>query len=172
MSENVAENNIPKHIGIIMDGNGRWALKRGLPRSAGHKEGAKTFKVIAEHCQNIGVKYLTVYAFSTENWKRPQEEIDAIFLLLRLYIKKEKARLIRDKVNLSFIGDLSKFPEELLADIKMIREATGSFQNLHVNIAINYGGRDEIVHAAKKLCKEAADGTIKPEDINEKLFSS
>ncbi|MBQ1333782.1 MAG: isoprenyl transferase [Clostridia bacterium] len=161
---------MPKHIGIIMDGNGRWAKKRGLPRSAGHKEGAKTFKKISEYCQKIGIKYLTVYAFSTENWKRPEEEIEGIFALLHIYIWNERARLIRDRAALKFIGDMSRFSPAIMKDINMIERDTGMFDDLHINVAINYGGRQDIVHAAKVLAKKVKDGEITEDDITEESF--
>ena len=161
---------MPKHIGIIMDGNGRWAKTRGLPRSAGHKEGAKTFKKISEYCKEIGIKYLTVYAFSTENWKRPKEEIEAIFALLRIYIKNERARLIRDKVSLRFIGDLSRFSPEMMKDIDMIHKDTQEFKDFRVNIAINYGGREDIVHAARSVAEKVKRGEMNLEDITEESF--
>jgi len=170
LSINAANPNMPKHIGIIMDGNGRWAQKRGLPRSAGHKEGAKTFRKISEYCKEIGVKYLTVYAFSTENWKRPQAEIEAIFALLRIYIKNERPRLIRDKASLRFIGDLSRFSPEMLEEIESIHKDTEMFDDLHINIAINYGGREDIVHAARVLAEKVKSGEMNAEDITEESF--
>lgn len=157
---------LPKHIAIIMDGNGRWAKRRSLPRSAGHAAGSKTFKTIARYCNKIGIKYLTVYAFSTENWKRPKSEVDNIMNILRDYLK-DTDNFKEENIKLEFIGDR----EPLATDIKELMlkaeadsaDATG----LHLNIALNYGGRDEIVHAVRKI---AAKG-VKPEDITEQVIS-
>lgn len=145
---------LPAHIGIIMDGNGRWAKKRGLPRNAGHKAGADTFKKIAIYCRDIGIQYLTVYAFSTENWKRPKEEIEAIFALLREYIAATRNELEKEKIKIRVIGDISPFSEELQRDLADLanREVPGA--RLTVNLAINYGGRDEILQAVNGILEE------------------
>ena len=157
---------IPTHIGIIMDGNGRWAKKRSLPRSAGHAAGSKNFKTIARYCNKIGLKYLTVYAFSTENWKRPQEEVNNIMNILRDYLKDAK-NFKDENIKVKFIGNLEPLDEdikELIADAEQESEnATG----LHLNIALNYGGRDEITAAVKKIINEG----IKAEDITEDTVS-
>lgn len=157
---------LPQHIAIIMDGNGRWAKKRSLPRSAGHAAGAKTFKNIARYCNKIGLKYLTVYAFSTENWKRPPEEVAAIMDLLRDYLK-DAENFKRDNIKVNFIGDREPLDDDIKAlmikDEEGSREATG----LILNIAINYGGRDEITKAVKKI---TASG-INPDDITEDTIS-
>ena len=153
---------LPEHIAIIMDGNGRWAKKRSLPRSAGHAAGSKNFKTIARYCNKIGLKYLTVYAFSTENWKRPQEEVNNIMNILRDYLKDAK-NFKDENIKVKFIGNLEPLDEdikELIADAEReSAEATG----LHLNIALNYGGRDEITNAVKKIVSEG----IKAEDITE-----
>ena len=153
---------LPEHIAIIMDGNGRWAKKRSLPRSAGHAAGSKNFKTIARYCNKIGLKYLTVYAFSTENWKRPQEEVNNIMNILRDYLKDAK-NFKDENIKVKFIGNLEPLDEdikELIADAEQESEnATG----LHLNIALNYGGRDEITNAVKKIVSEG----IKAEDITE-----
>lgn len=153
---------LPEHIAIIMDGNGRWAKKRSLPRSAGHAAGSKNFKTIARYCNKIGLKYLTVYAFSTENWKRPQEEVNNIMNILRDYLKDAK-NFKDENIKVKFIGNLEPLDEdikELIADAEHeSAEATG----LHLNIALNYGGRDEITNAVKKIVSEG----IKAEDITE-----
>lgn len=155
---------LPKHIGIIMDGNGRWAKLRGLPRSAGHKIGAKTFQNIVRYCNKIGIPYLTVYAFSTENWSRPEEEVKGIIELFREYLLDAKNH-VDENVQVQFIGDLSRFSEELRTLIKDCEETSKHFTGLHLNIAINYGGRNEIVNGAKELCKAVAEGCIAPEEI-------
>lgn len=153
---------LPEHIAIIMDGNGRWAKKRSLPRSAGHAAGSKNFKTIARYCNKIGLKYLTVYAFSTENWKRPQEEVNNIMNILRDYLKDAK-NFKDENIKVKFIGNLEPLDEdikELIADAEHeSAEATG----LHLNIALNYGGRDEITNAVKRIVSEG----IKAEDITE-----
>lgn len=157
---------LPQHIAIIMDGNGRWAKKRGLPRSAGHIAGAKTFKNIARYCNKIGLKYLTVYAFSTENWKRPADEVEGIMNLLRDYLK-DAENFKDENIRVRFIGDRTPLADdikELMAKNEYdSRNATG----LTLYIAINYGGRDEIVKAVQKI----VDSGVKAEDIDEKLIS-
>jgi undecaprenyl diphosphate synthase len=157
---------IPNHIGIIMDGNGRWAKKRGLPRSAGHKAGAKTFKTIAKYANKIGVQALTVYAFSSENWKRPQEEVEYIMGLFRDYLK-DAVNYIDENIKTRFIGDKSVLPSDIVSlmeeDERLSENATG----MTLNIAINYGGRQEIINAAKELIKEGID----PDALTEDEFS-
>ena len=162
---------IPNHIAIIMDGNGRWAKKRGLPRKAGHRQGAKTFTEIVKYCRKIGVKYVTVYAFSTENWKRPKDEVDALMDLLKSYLKDLRTE-IKDEGRIRFIGDPAPLDDELKALIVEAEEKTKENTNSTVNIALNYGGRDELVHAVKNICREAENGIIKSEDINEKTISN
>lgn len=161
-----AERHVPAHIAIIMDGNGRWAKKRSLPRSAGHVAGAKTFKEIAKYCNKIGVKYLTVYAFSTENWKRPQAEVDGIMNLLRDYLK-DATNFKSENIKLKFIGDFEPLADDIkeliVKDEKESENATG----LQVNIALNYGGRDELVHAVRDIVKSGAS----PDSITEELIS-
>lgn len=157
---------IPEHIAIIMDGNGRWAKKRGLPRNAGHAAGSKTFKTIARYCNKIGVKHLTAYAFSTENWRRPKEEVDGIMNILRDYLKDSK-NYVKENIKLRFIGDRQALPEDIR---KLMQTAERDSQNatgLVVYLAINYGGRDEITHAVKRI---VSSGT-KPEDITEQTVS-
>ena len=163
----VIERNLPTHIAIIMDGNGRWAKKRGLPRSAGHVAGAKTFKNIARYCNKIGIKYLTVYAFSTENWKRPQKEVDGIMNLLRDYLK-DAENFKGENIRLRFIGNLEPLADDIKELIKKDEADSADATGLTVNIAINYGGRDEITNAVKKI---VASG-IKTEDITEDTISA
>ncbi len=142
--------NLPRHIAIIMDGNGRWAKKRHLPRTAGHTIGAKTFKDIARYCNKIGIEYLTVYAFSTENWKRPKDEVDAIMKLLKDYLVDAK-NFKDENIKVKFIGDLSALTDELRELIADAEDGSKDATGLSLNIALNYGGRDEIVHAVKRL---------------------
>lgn len=158
---------LPNHIGIIMDGNGRWAKLRNLPRYAGHKIGAKTFKTITKYCNNLGIKYLTVYAFSTENWRRPQNEVDAILKLLDEYLD-DAENYTKENVKTNFIGDTSVLGEEFIKKIERVENLSRDFTGLTLNIAFNYGGRDEIVRAVKKI---KADNSIQCCDINEQLIS-
>lgn len=162
---------LPKHIGIIMDGNRRWAKLRGLPRSAGHKIGAKTFQKIVRYCNKLGIKYLTVYAFSTENWKRPQEEVKAIIELFREYLI-DAHNHTDENVQTQFIGDISQFDDEIQALIADCEKTSAGFTGLHLNIAINYGGRDEIIHGIKAFCRDVQEGKVSPEDLTEEEFSN
>ena len=161
---------VPEHIAIIMDGNGRWAKKRGMPRSYGHKRGAKVFEEIAEYCDKIGVKYLTVYAFSTENWVRPKEEVDALMKLFRDYLLSSNAR--SETISVRFIGDLTVLDEDMQQLIAKREAETRGRTGLTTVIAINYGGRDEILHAARELARKAADGLLDPEKIDRNAFES
>lgn len=166
----IEELRIPTHIGIIMDGNGRWAKKRMLPRSAGHVAGSENFKTIARYCNKIGVKYLTVYAFSTENWKRPKDEIDGIMNLLRKYLK-DSTNFKAENIKLRFIGELSVLPEDIQELIKQAELDSSEATGLTVYMAVNYGGRDEIVHAVKKIAEAVQSGEISVEDITEDTVS-
>ena len=161
-----AETVLPEHIAIIMDGNGRWAKKRSLPRTAGHAAGSKTFKSIARYCNKIGLHYLTVYAFSTENWKRPKEEVDNIMEILRDYLKDAK-NFKDENIKVKFIGELSVLDEDIRELIRDAEENSAEATGLKLNIALNYGGRDEIVHAVKKIVDEG----ISADDINEQTVS-
>ena len=161
-----AERVLPKHIAIIMDGNGRWAKKRGMPRSAGHIAGAKTFKNIARYCNKIGLEYLTVYAFSTENWKRPQAEVDAIINLLRDYLK-DAENFKDENIRVKFIGNLEPLADDIKALIDKNVEGSKNATGLTLSIAINYGGRDEITNAVKEIIKKG----IKSENITEDIIS-
>lgn len=163
---------LPEHIGIIMDGNGRWAQKRGLPRSAGHKQGARTFREIVRYCRSIGIRYLTVYAFSTENWKRPQSEIDAIMNLLRDYLDELERHSDEEQGVLRFIGDMAPLAEDLRQRITDVQERTAGREGITVNIALNYGGRHEIVHAVQQAVSLARQGTLIPEAVDEALVDS
>ena len=157
---------LPKHIGIIMDGNGRWAAKRGLPRTMGHREGVKAFRRIGERCSELGIPYLTVYAFSTENWKRPKEEVDAIMKLLEDYLD-ETEKCSDENIRTNFIGDISPLNDALKEKIDRIQRKTENNKGLTVNIALNYGGRAEIVNAVKQLM-----GKFNKEDITEDIIAN
>lgn len=158
---------VPTHLGIIMDGNGRWAKKRGLPRQAGHVTGAQVFRKITKYCEKRGVKFLTVYAFSTENWKRPQEEVNGIMDLLRQYLRESLADFQKENIRTRFIGD----PAPLAADIRALMEeaeqTTAHKTGMTLNIALNYGGQEEITHVVKTLAMRVKNGELAPEDIDE-----
>ena len=163
---------LPKHIAIIMDGNGRWAKKRSMPRSAGHVAGAKTFKDIARYCNKIGLEYLTVYAFSTENWKRPKDEIESIMNLLRDYLK-DAENFKSDNIRVKFIGNLEPLADDIKELIKKDEEGSKDATGLKLNIAINYGGRDEITNAVKKIVKSGVDAeSITEQTISDNLYTS
>lgn len=163
---------LPTHIGIIMDGNGRWAQKRGLPRSAGHKQGARVFRNIVRYCREIGIGYLTVYAFSTENWKRPQSEIDAIMDLLRDYLDELERHGDEQQGVLRFIGDMEPLAEDLQLRIAEVQERTAGREGIVVNIALNYGGRAEIVHAVQQAVRLSRQGSLAEETVDEALVDS
>lgn len=161
----------PRHIAIIMDGNGRWARKRGLPRTAGHSAGAEAFRRIANYCRTLGVEYLTVYAFSTENWKRSQEEVGGIMLLLRRYLEEAIRDMTKNRVRFRFFGDLSRLSPQL-QKLCYDAENQSADYDVQVNFCLNYGGRDEIVRAARAFAAQVAEGKRKPEELTEELFSS
>ncbi len=164
---------IPAHIAIIMDGNGRWAKKRGMPRTVGHSAGAETFRRIGNYCKEIGVKYLTVYAFSTENWKRPPEEVTAIMGLLEKYLNEVIRDAQKNGIRLKFLGDLSPLSPELRALCRRAEEATAEFEACQSNICLNYGGRDEIVHAVRSCAREGLDLTrLTEEQLDAHLYSA
>lgn len=165
---------LPKHIGIIMDGNGRWAKERGLPRYKGHIEGAKTFRKIGEFAGDLGIKYLTFYAFSTENWKRPPEEVSAIMDLFREYLKElddRKAENEEKGIQVNFIGDKKGLPKDILAAMKYSERITKDKTKVYLNIAINYGGRQEIVNGVRNIAEQVKKGKLKPSDIDENMIS-
>ena len=170
MAEN--ERVIPRHIAIIMDGNGRWAKKRGLPRTMGHKAGAEAFRRTANYCRSIGVKYLTVYAFSTENWKRSAEEVSGIMKLLARYLEEALLDMEKNHVRFKFFGDLSRLNPALQ---KLCRDAESRSQEYHevqVNFCLNYGGRDELVKATQAFARDVAEGKRQPEELTEEMLSS
>ena len=162
---------MPRHIAIIMDGNGRWAKKRGLPRTAGHKAGAETFRRVATCCRNLGLDYLTVYAFSTENWKRSESEVSAIMRLFEAYLHEAIDTMEQDKIRLKILGEPSRISPTLRRLIAKTDEISTHYEGFQANVCINYGGRDEIVRAAKKFAALCAAGDAKPEDLTEGLFS-
>ena len=161
---------VPQHIAIIMDGNGRWAKQRGLPRTAGHAAGGEAFRRIANYCRTLGVKYLTVYAFSTENWKRSEEEVSGIMRLLGKYLQEALVDMEKNKVCFRFFGDLSKLSPQLQ---KLCRDAESrsADYDVQVNFCLNYGGRDEIVRASRAFAADVAAGKYNPEDMSEELLS-
>lgn len=168
---NLAPEKVPRHIAFIMDGNGRWAKKRGLPRKLGHSEGARNFKKIMRHCKKRGIKYASFYAFSTENWNRPDDEVHALMKLFDDYLL-DVSELVKEKVHTVFIGDKSKFSEKLRNKMIKLEQDTAHFTDLTLIMAMNYGGRQEITHACRKIAEDVRDGFIKPEQIDESLIES
>ena len=164
--------NVPQHVAIILDGNGRWAKERGLPRTAGHKEGAKTMLRILEDADALGIKYLTVYAFSTENWKRPKTEVSVLMQILRKELTDAIPRSMQNNVRCRVIGDRTKLSADLQEAIDNLERETAGNTGLQFTIAINYGSRDELVRAARRLAGDCADGKIRAEDIGEDTLSS
>ena len=163
---------VPEHIAIIMDGNGRWAKKRGLPRTAGHKAGGESFRRIANYCRAIGVKYLTVYACSTENWKRSQEEVSGIMFLLERYLKEALADMDKNRVSFHFFGDLSPLSPKLRKLCEDTQRRSSQFHEVRVNFCLNYGGRDEIVRAAKAFAADVAAGKKSANSLTELEFAN
>lgn len=159
---------VPRHIAIILDGNGRWAKKRGLPRTAGHAVGSENFRKIATYCKNIGVEYLTVYAFSTENWKRPPEEVKTIMKLLGKYLHEAIDTMERDKIRMKIFGDVSALSPELRALVARTDEISKRYEGFQANICLNYGGRDEILSAARRYAEDYAAG--KASELTEESF--
>ena len=182
MAENIPMNeagqvemaHLPRHIAIIMDGIGRWATQRGLPRTAGHKVGAETFRRIATYCKDIGSQYLTVYAFSTETWKRSETEVSTIMALLKKYLLEAVDSMERDHIRLHFFGDMTPIAPELRALAHETDEITEHLPKdcFQANVCLNYGGRDEILRAARRVAADCAEGRRKPEELTEGLFSS
>lgn len=164
--------NMPNHVAIILDGNGRWARSKGMPRNYGHVQGAKTVETICEEAYRMGIRYLTVYAFSTENWNRPQEEVDALMKLLRNYMKTCLKTAAKNNMCVRVIGDKTGLDDDIRSRIGQLEEATKENTGLHFQIALNYGGRDEIVRAVRKLMEKAADGALKPEEVTEELLDN
>lgn len=165
----VDKNNLPNHVGIIMDGNGRWAKKRGLPRSAGHRVGAANLKTIVEFASDMGIRYVTAYAFSTENWKRPKEEVDALMQLLLEYLRDKKL-LEGNQVRVKFIGDRSVLTDEIRAEMENAEAESAQRTRTTLFLAINYGGQQEVVNSVRKLAKKVQSGELMPDDITEDLI--
>lgn len=162
---------MPQHVAIILDGNGRWAKSKGMPRNYGHVQGAKTVEVICEEAYKMGIQYLTVYAFSTENWNRPKDEVDALMKLLRNYMKTCLTTAKKNRMCVRVIGDKTRLDEDIRTRIAELEESTKDNDGLHFQIALNYGGRDEIVRAVKKITEKAAKGELSPEDVTEDYLS-
>ncbi len=170
-TEDSKERILPKHLGIIMDGNGRWAKKRGLPRTAGHTVGAQNFRTITKYCSNIGIPFLTVYAFSTENWRRPQEEVSALMKLFKQYLEEALRDFQDENIRVRFLGDTSAFAPDLQELIARVEHDSSSKTGMVLNIAMNYGGRDEIVMAAKQIAQQVKDGVLTVDGICEETIS-
>lgn len=166
-----SERILPAHIGIIMDGNGRWAKKKGLPRSAGHKKGAEVFETIARYCRDIGIRYLTVYAFSTENWRRPKEEVEDVMDLMRSYLRRMDG-MAKEHIAIRFIGDRAPLADDLRALMEKAEKSKVNDVKLTVQIALNYGGRDEILHAIQAIARKIRSGELAPEEITEETVSA
>lgn len=163
---------IPAHIAIILDGNGRWAKAKGMPRNYGHAQGSKNVERICEEAYRMGVKYLTVYAFSTENWNRPKDEVDALMKLLRNYMKTCLKTVAKNDMKVRVIGDKTGLDEDIRNRIAELEEATKDNGGLNFQIALNYGSRDEIVRAVRRVSEDVKEGKVKPEDIDEKMFET
>lgn len=163
--------NIPNHVAIILDGNGRWAKAKGMPRNYGHVQGAKTVEKICEEAWRMGIHYLTVYAFSTENWNRPADEVEALMTLLRNYMKTCLKKAAKNNMCVRVIGDKSRLDEDIRKRIEELEESTKDNTGLHFQIALNYGGRDEIRRAVMKLAEEVREGRLWPEQITEDVIS-
>lgn len=170
----MTDRNIPKHIALIMDGNGRWAKEKRMPRNEGHRRGAKALEKIISYADEIGVEHLTVYAFSTENWKRPKEEVDGLMKLFNRYLDKELKKVEKENHKFNVIGDLDSenVPKEIKDKILLLQEKTKNNLGMYFHMAFNYGGRDEIVRACKKIVHRVQEGEIKEEDISEILLSN
>ena len=165
-----ADRKIPNHVAIILDGNGRWAKRKGMPRNYGHVQGAKTVEVICEEAYRMGIQYLTVYAFSTENWERPQDEVDALMGLLRNYMKTCLKTAAKNNMCVRIIGDKTRLDDDIVGRMEQLEESTKHNTGLHFQIAINYGGRDEIVRAVRRLAEQVAEGSLTPDAITEQLL--
>lgn len=174
MARSEDKNNLipPRHIAIIMDGNGRWAKKRGLPRTAGHAAGAEAFRRTANYCRTLGVEYLTVYAFSTENWKRSADEVAGIMKLLGRYLTEALQDMEKNHVRFKFFGDLSRLSPELRKLCLDAEQCSADYADVQVNFCLNYGGRDEIVKATQAFARDVANGVRKPEELTETILSS
>lgn len=162
---------LPRHVAVIMDGNGRWAKKRGLPRTAGHAAGAETFRKIATYCKEIGIQYFTVYAFSTENWKRPQDEVDAIMKLLEKFLAEALSDMEKNRVKVKFLGDISALSEDLRELIDKTEKISQRYEGVQVNLCVNYGGRDELIRGVNRFMEEHPNMPITEETMGEYLYT-
>ena len=163
---------LPRHVAIIMDGNGRWAQARGRPRTAGHEAGAESVRAITTACRELGVEVLTLYSFSTENWKRPKDEVARLMALLADYVREQRAELFRHHIRLRVIGDLERLPVFVRGPLRALCEDTTGHRGMTLCLALSYGGRDEIVRAARTLATEAAAGRLRPDDLDEARFQA
>ena len=163
---------LPQHIAIIMDGNGRWAKKRSLNRIRGHREGAESVRDIVRACREIGIAVLTLYAFSTENWRRPQKEVSALMKLLKQFLKSELSEMMENDIRLNALGEIERFPQDVLAVLKEVMERTRGNGGMVLNLALSYGGRNEIVTASRLIATEVREGRLGPEEITEELFEN
>ena len=164
--------NIPQHVAIILDGNGRWAKSKGMPRNYGHVRGAKNLETICRDAYDIGIKYLTVYLFSTENWKRSKEEVDGLMKLFRSYLKKCIKLADKNKMRVRVIGEISAFDQDIQESIVRLEQYSQKYDEIYFQIALNYGSRDEIIRGIRKLAQDVADGKVKPEEIDEHVFDN
>ncbi len=164
--------NVPNHIAIILDGNGRWAKEKGMPRSYGHVKGCANLETVCDYMKELGVKYVTVYAFSTENWKRSREEVDGLMKLFRSYLKKCIKLADKNKMRVRVIGEISAFDQDIQDSIVRLEEYSSKYDEIYFQIALNYGSRDEIVRSIRKLAQDAIDGKVKPEEIDEHVFEN
>ena len=164
--------NVPNHIAIILDGNGRWAKAKGMPRNYGHMKGCANLETVCDYMKELGVKYVTVYAFSTENWKRSKEEVDGLMKLFRSYLKKCIKLADKNKMRVRVIGEISAFDQDIQDSIEKLEEYSQKYDEIYFQIALNYGSRDEIIRGVRKLAQDAADGRINPQEIDEKVFGN
>lgn len=169
--DTIDNTNMPAHIALIMDGNGRWAKKRGLPRNIGHREGSNTLRKIVKACSDIGIKYLTVYAFSTENWKRPKSEVDALMTLLLEYLKNADRELAGNNIRIRIIGDMNGLSDDIKQEVAKVEKSTSKNTGMNLVIALNYGGRDEIVNAVRNIARDVKNGKLKPDEITEQTIT-
>ncbi|MGB9699493.1 MAG: isoprenyl transferase [Thermodesulfobacteriota bacterium] len=162
---------LPRHLAIIMDGNGRWAERRSLDRIVGHRQGAESVRTVVRACREIGIPYLTLFAFSSENWSRPRAEVEALMALLRDYLISELPEMLENNIRLLAIGDLSRLPKEVLTTLQETMKQTAGANGLTLSLALSYGGRDDILQAIRRIMANCRDGNLSPEDIDENLFS-
>lgn len=167
-----SEQSVPNHVAIILDGNGRWAKKRLLPRKAGHVAGSKVVEQICEDAWHLGIHYLTVYAFSTENWKRPHDEVDALMKLLRQYLRDCIKKGMKNNMCVRILGDITPLDEDLRTSITELEEATRDNTGLHFQVALNYGSRDEMLRAVRAMCRDAAEGILSPDQVDGQVFGT